>query len=67
MDLKTTYMGLELRNPLVAASSPMTSALDRCRQLEDAGASAIVLHSLFEEQILHESQELSHHLQHGSH
>ncbi|MFO7769282.1 MAG: dihydroorotate dehydrogenase-like protein [bacterium] len=65
MDLKTTYMGLELRNPLVPAASPLSEDVDRIRQMEDAGASAVVLHSLFEEQILHDSQELSHHLQRG--
>jgi dihydroorotate dehydrogenase (fumarate) len=59
-------MGLELRNPLVPNSSPLTADLDRCKQLEDAGASAIVTHSLFEEQFLHESQEISHHMQHGT-
>jgi len=66
MDLETTYMGLELRNPLVPSSSPLTADLDKCRQLEDAGAAAIVAHSLFEEQFLHESQELSHYMQHGT-
>ncbi len=66
MDLKTTYMGLELRNPLVPSASPLSEDIDRVRQMEDAGASAVVLHSLFEEQILHDSQELTHHLQRGT-
>jgi dihydroorotate dehydrogenase (fumarate) len=66
MDLHTTYMGLELRNPLVPSSSPLTADLDKCKQLEDAGAAAVVAHSLFEEQFLHESEELSHYMQHGT-
>ena len=66
MDLRTTYMGLDLKNPLVPAASPLTSKADKCRQLEDAGASAIVLQSLFEEQVIAESKELSHFMMHGT-
>jgi len=66
MDLRTTYMGLELRNPLIPSSSPLTQYVDKCRQLEDAGAAAVVVHSLFEEQLTHESLELSYHLTHGT-
>jgi len=66
MDLSTKYMGLELRNPLVPSSSPLTADFDTCRRLEDAGAGAIVCHSLFEEQFLHESDEISHYMQHGT-
>ena len=62
MDLTTTYMGLELKNPLVPSASPLTQKLDSIRTLEDAGAGAVVLHSLFEEQILHEQNELHHYL-----
>ncbi len=51
MDLSTTYMGLKLSNPLMPGASPMIDDLDVVKQLEDAGASAIVMHSLFEEQI----------------
>jgi len=51
MDLTTRYMGLELKNPLVASASPLTGNLDDIRSLEDAGAAAIVLPSLFEERI----------------
>ena len=51
MDLITRYMGLELKNPLVASASPLNADLDNIRRLEDAGAAAIVLPSLFEEQI----------------
>lgn len=51
MDLRTTYLGLELAHPLMPGASPMADDLDTVRRLEDAGASAIVLHSLFEEQL----------------
>lgn len=57
IDLTTTYMGLKLKNPLVASSSPLTLDLDNIRKMEDAGAAAIVMHSLFEEQITLESPE----------
>ena len=58
MDLTTAYLGLTLRSPLVASASPVTSRLDRLRMVQDAGIGAVVLPSLFEEQIVHESQEL---------
>jgi len=58
MDLKTTYLGLKLRTPLVPAASPLSEEIDGIKQMEDAGASAVVLHSLFEEQINVESNEL---------
>ncbi|HZC40692.1 MAG TPA: dihydroorotate dehydrogenase-like protein [Streptosporangiaceae bacterium] len=51
MDLTTSYLGLRLRNPLVAAASPLSHTLDGIRRLDDAGVSAIVMHSLFEEQL----------------
>jgi dihydroorotate dehydrogenase (fumarate) len=51
MDLATRYLGLALRNPLIASASPLTGTLDGLRRLEDAGAAAVVLPSLFEEQI----------------
>ena len=51
VDLTTRYMGLELKNPLVASASPLTGELDTLRRLEDAGAAAVVLPSLFQEQI----------------
>lgn len=66
MDLKTTYMGIELKNPIVAASSPLSQSVDSVKALEDAGASAIACYSLFEEQISHESGELDHYLQYGT-
>lgn len=66
MDLSTTYMGLKLKNPLVAAAGPLTAEIGKIRELEDAGASAVVLHSLFEEQIRHEAEELDRHLTRGT-
>ncbi len=66
MNLKTNYLGLELKNPLVPSSSPLTRTLDGLRQMEDAGASAVVLYSLFEEQILQESHTLNEHLLQGT-
>ena len=66
MDLTTTYLGLKLKNPLVPSSSPLTRDLSNLRQMEDAGASAIVLYSLFEEQILQESQVLDLYLTQGT-
>jgi dihydroorotate dehydrogenase (fumarate) len=54
MDLSTTYLGLKLPHPLMPGASPLVNDLDTVRRLEDAGASAVVLHSLFEEQILSE-------------
>jgi dihydroorotate dehydrogenase (fumarate) len=58
IDLSTTYLGLKLKNPLVASSSPMCDEVGNIRRMEDAGAAAVVLHSLFEEQIELESDEL---------
>lgn len=66
-DLTSPFMGLTLRNPLVVSASPLSRRLDTVRRLEDAGAAAIVLYSLFEEQITHESLELDHYLQVGTH
>ncbi len=51
MDLSTKYMGLDLDHPLMPGASPMVDSMDTVRKLEDAGAAAIVMHSLFEEQI----------------
>ncbi len=56
MDLKTTYMGLDLKHPLVASAGPISKSLDGIKRLEDAGASAVVLFSLFEEQIRQENE-----------
>jgi dihydroorotate dehydrogenase (fumarate) len=65
-DLSTTYLGLTLRNPLVASPSPLCEDLDNIRRMEDAGAGAVVLHSLFEEQITLESHYLDRHLSQGA-
>lgn len=66
-DLATTYLGLQLKNPLVASASPLSKKVDTVRRLEDAGAAAVVMYSLFEEQITHDSQELNHYLERGTH
>lgn len=66
MDLTTTYLGRKLKNPLVASASPLSRSLDNIRRLEDAGAAAVVLFSLFEEEILHETRELDHYLTYGA-
>jgi len=66
IDLSTTYLGLKLKNPLVASSSPMCQEVGNIRRIEDAGASAVVLHSLFEEQIDLESDELDLAITHAS-
>jgi len=66
MNLATTYLGLKLDTPLVPSASPLSEDLDNLKRMEDAGASAIVFHSLFEEQIRHETQTLHHHLTHGA-
>ena len=65
-DLSTNYLGLELKNPLVVSASPLSEELDNIRRVEDAGAAAVVLHSLFEEQITLESQMLDRHLLAGT-
>jgi dihydroorotate dehydrogenase (fumarate) len=66
MDLTTTYMGLPLKNPIVPSASPLSHSLEGMKRLEDAGAAAIVMYSLFEEQIVHESNELTHYMQYGT-
>jgi dihydroorotate dehydrogenase (fumarate) len=66
-DLTTTYLGLELKNPIVASASPLSKKVENAKKLEEAGVSAIVMYSLFEEQIIHESLELDHYLTRGTH
>ena len=66
MDLTTSYLGLKLKHPVMASASPFTHKLDGFRQLEDAGVSAIVMHSLFEEQLEGEATELEYLLNQGS-
>ena len=59
MNLATNYLGLKLKNPLMVGASPFCDNLDAASRLEDAGASAIVMRSLFEEQIDYELRALS--------
>ncbi len=66
MDLSTKYLGLQLRTPLVASASPLSQEISGIRSLEDAGASAVVLYSLFEEQLRQESLELERDLNAGT-
>jgi dihydroorotate dehydrogenase (fumarate) len=66
MNLSTTYLGLTLKNPIVPSASPMSRTIGSIRAMEDYGASAVVLYSLFEEQIRHETNELNHFLSHGT-
>jgi dihydroorotate dehydrogenase (fumarate) len=66
VDLSTNYLGLKLKNPIVASSSPLTQKLETARELEAAGVSAIVMHSLFEEQIIQESLKLHEDLSRGA-
>lgn len=66
IDLTATYLGMQLKNPLVASASPISKKVDGVRRLEDAGVSAVVMYSLFEEQIIHESLALDHYLSRGS-
>jgi dihydroorotate dehydrogenase (fumarate) len=66
MDLTTEYMGLALKNPLIVGSSPLTASRESIIKLEDAGAAAVVMHSIFEEQINHEHHEIDHFLFKGS-
>lgn len=66
MNLSTRYMGLALNNPLVASASPLSENVGNFKKLEDAGVSAIVMHSLFEEQLSNEALEMDHHLNFGT-
>jgi dihydroorotate dehydrogenase (fumarate) len=65
-DLSTRYLGMQLRTPLVASASPLSQEMASLRNLEDAGASAVVLYSLFEEQLRQESLELDFYLSEGA-
>jgi dihydroorotate dehydrogenase (fumarate) len=66
MDLTTRYLGLKLRSPLVVSASPLSEDLDNIKRMEDAGAAAVVLYSLFEEQLREDRLELSSHLHRGT-
>jgi dihydroorotate dehydrogenase (fumarate) len=65
-DLTTSYLGMELRTPLVPSASPLSQEVSSIRRMEDAGAAAVVLYSLFEEQLRQESLELNYHLSAGT-
>lgn len=66
MDLTTNYLGLKLKNPIVPSASPLSESVDTVKKLEDAGAAAVVVYSLFEEQLRHESGEIDHYLSYGT-
>jgi len=66
MDLSTNYLGLELANPLVAGASPLSREVGTVRELEDAGIAAVVLYSIFEEQIEHDAAIHDHYLEFGA-
>ena len=66
VDLTTTYLGLQLKNPVVASSSPLSKKVETAQELEQAGVSAIVMYSLFEEQIIQESLKLHRDLTRGT-
>jgi dihydroorotate dehydrogenase (fumarate) len=66
MDLATRYMGLKLKNPIVPSASPLGRDLATIKLMEEVGAAAVVLESLFEEQIIHEKNEMDHFLTQGT-
>ena len=66
MDLTTRYLGLNLRTPLVPSASPLSNEVDNIKRMEDAGASAVVLHSLFEEQVRGEQDAVQYHMMYGT-
>src|ERR1035441_4222335 len=66
IDLTTNYLGLKLKNPVVVSASPLTEKLENFARLQDAGASAIVMYSLFEEQIEAESENLDAAMEYGT-
>jgi dihydroorotate dehydrogenase (fumarate) len=66
IDLSTTYLGLELRSPVVLSACPLSESIDNIKRAEDAGVGAVVLYSLFEEQIRREREALHYHLTHGT-
>ena len=65
MNLTTNYLGMDLKNPIVASSSPLSHTVDSIRRVEDAGAAAVVMYSLFEEQIGFDSYYIDYHLTQG--
>ena len=65
MKLTTNYLGLQLRTPLVPSASPLSEKIDNIKRMEDAGASAVVFHSLFEEQVRRDHHDLQYYLDQG--
>lgn len=61
MDLSTTYLGLKLKSPIVPSAGPLSQEISNIKQMEDAGAGAVVLYSLFEEQLEHDALEMQYH------
>ena len=66
VDLSTNYLGFQLKTPIVVAASPLSQRVETVQRLEEAGASAVVMYSLFEEQIIHASLEIDYLLSHGA-
>ncbi len=66
MDFTTHYMGLQLQHPIVASAGPLSGTLDGIKRLEDGGAAAVVMFSLFEEQIRHDNESFSHLMESGT-
>ena len=66
MDTRTTYMGIELKHPVIASASPLTERIDYIKRMEDAGAAAVVMHSLFQEQLKHETAAIEHLMTEGT-
>jgi len=66
MDLSTRYLGLNLRSPLVPSASPLSDEIEGIKRMEDAGAAAVVLHSLFEEQLILEQESIENHMTFGT-
>src|SRR6185295_20303453 len=66
MTLSTNYLGMTLKNPIVVSSSPLSHNVDSIRRLEDAGAAAVVMYSLFEEQMTFDSFYIDHYLTSGT-
>jgi dihydroorotate dehydrogenase (fumarate) len=66
VDLATTYMGMSLKSPVVPSASPLSAELDNIKRMEDAGAGAVTLHSLFEEQIESEAEALAYYMERGT-
>ncbi len=66
MDITTTYIGMKLRSPLVVSASHLGDSIENLKKIEDCGGAAVVLHSLFEEQLRLEAYEIDHHLTHGT-